>query len=147
MVRSSSCFVGYYFNQYCMKTKPVFKKISLWLQTLLYSAAGINHFVNPDSYIAMIPPYVPFKTEVNIWVGVIELCLGLSLILFRKQRKLVVIGIIFLLIAVFPAHIYHLQMKGNIPGFDLVIPVWGAWVRIILQFVLIAWAWSIRKVS
>jgi len=130
-----------------MKAKMIFKKISLWLQTLLYSAAGVNHFVNPDSYIAMIPPYIPFKPEVNILVGIVELCLGLGLILFRKRRKLIVIGIILLLIAVFPAHIYHLQMKGNIPGFELVIPVWGAWLRIILQFVLIAWAWSIRKPS
>jgi len=128
-----------------MKTKMIFKKVSLWLQALLYTGAGINHFINPDSYIAMIPPYIPFKTEVNMLVGIIELSLGILLILLKKQRKLVVLGIIMLLIAVFPAHVYHLQMGGNIPGFDLVIPVWGAWIRIFLQFLLIAWAWSVRK--
>lgn len=130
-----------------MKANLIYKKVSLWLQSLLYMAAGINHLVSPDSYLAMIPPYVPYKYEVNILVGTIELSLGILLILLKKQRQIIVAGIILLLLAVFPAHIYHVQMNGNIPGFKLVIPVWSAWVRILLQFVLIWWAWSIRKVN
>ncbi len=130
-----------------MKIKTVIKKISLWLQSLLYMGAGINHFVHPDSYIAMIPPYIPLKTEANILVGIVELSLGLLLLVWAKQRKLVAIGIILLLLAILPAHIYHIQMDGNIPGFELVIPVWGAWLRLFLQFLLMAWAWSARKTS
>lgn len=129
-----------------MKPGTVFYKISVILQGLLYSLAGLNHFINPSPYKAMIPPYFLLKTELNLIVGVVELVLGISLLFWKKQRKWVVYGIILLLIGVLPAHIYHLQMDGNIPGFSLVIPVWGAWIRIFMQLILILWIWSVRKI-
>jgi uncharacterized membrane protein len=128
-----------------MKEKQIIKKVSIGLQAFLYSGAGINHFVHTDGYLAMIPPYIPFKPEVNILVGCIEIVLGLSLLLWSKKRKWVVIGIILFLIAVIPAHIYHIQMDGNIPGSSFIMPLWAACTRLALQFVAMAWAWSVRK--
>jgi uncharacterized membrane protein len=128
-----------------MKTKNLLHKISRWLQSLVYLGAGINHFVHPASYVAMIPPYFPQPTAINIGVGIIEMVLGLLLLIWKKGRRYVVMALIVLLVAFIPAHIYHIQMLGNIPGCDLVLPVWGTWVRLFLQGLLIAWAWSARK--
>ena len=129
-----------------MKGKIILQKLSIWLQGLAYTGAGINHFINPGFYYPLIPPYVPLHHEVNIISGVAEILLGLGLIIWAKQRKLIAWGIILLLIAVMPAHIYHLQMGGCLPG-AYCIPVWACIARIILQFVLIGWAWSVRKLK
>ncbi len=128
-----------------MNWKKIFKKISIGLQAILYTGAGVNHFINSNAYIKMIPPYIPLKAEVNILVGIIEIVLGTSLLLLSKKRKLVAIGIILFLIAMIPTHIYHIQMGGNIPGSSFIMPLWAAWVRLALQFVAMAWAWSVRK--
>ncbi|MEZ5023517.1 MAG: hypothetical protein R2728_09715 [Chitinophagales bacterium] len=39
------------------------------------------------------------------------------------------------MIAVYPANIYHLQQKGA----GMKVPIWGLWVRLAFQFVLIVW--------
>lgn len=128
-----------------MKNNRFLKTMSLWLQALAYMGAGVNHFINAASYITMIPPYFPFKPELNILVGVIEILLGGLLLIWKKQRKLVAGAIILFLIAVIPTHIYHIQMNGNIPGSSFVMPLWGAWLRMAIQFLLMGWAWSVRK--
>jgi uncharacterized membrane protein len=128
-----------------MKTKKILRILSIWLQSLMYIGAGMNHFVHPATYIAMIPPYIPQPVGVNIFVGIVEILLGLLLLVWVKGRKHVGLAIVVLLVALLPAHVYHIQMQGNIPGCDLVLPVWGTWVRLGMQGVLIAWAWSARK--
>lgn len=128
-----------------MKKNSFLKTSSLWLQAFAYMAAGVNHFINAASYITMIPPYFPFKPELNIFVGIIEILLGGLLLIWKSQRKIVTIAIILFLGAVIPSHAYHIQMNGNIPGSAFVMPLWGAWLRLAIQFLLMGWAWSERK--
>jgi uncharacterized membrane protein len=116
------------------------KKISLVVLVLFYLVAGINHFRSPGSYLRIIPPYIPYPILVNILAGCFELLFALLLI-FPKTRSFAAWGIILMLIAFLPVHI---SMIGNAPlklG-DLPVTPGLAWVRlVILQPLLILWAW------
>ena len=106
----------------------------------LYILAGINHFVNPQFYIDLIPPYFPFKEFINILSGVIEIVLGILLIP-NKSRKLAGYAIILMLIAFIPSHVYFIQIGSCIEEGLCVSEIMG-WVRlIIIHPLLIAWAY------
>ncbi len=105
----------------------------LYLMGGIYIFAGIMHFVKPRMYIRIIPPFFPNPKVLNAIAGAFEIILGLALF-FPSTRSIAAIGIILLLLAVFPANIYMYQKgaKG--------IPKWALLLRLPLQFVLIAWA-------
>lgn len=103
---------------------------------LLYLAAGIMHFVYPRVYIKIIPPFFKFKEWINWISGAAEIILAIGLVLPATQ-SMAAWGIIALLIAVFPANVYHLQLGGA----GMKIPKWALWLRLPLQGVLIAWAY------
>ena len=120
------------------------KKVSLLLLIILYIGAGINHFWHPAGYLTIIPPYLPAHNFINIAAGISELLFGILLI-FPLTRKFAVYGIILMLIAFIPAHIYMIQL-GGCAGVQICIPLWAAWVRLIpLQFILMLWAFWHRK--
>ncbi len=118
---------------------------AVWLQALLYTAAGINHFWHPEFYVHFIPPYLPSPEGINLLSGIIEIVLGISL-LFKRTRKPAAWAIVLLLMAFIPAHIYLIQIsRCDVPGFCLAR--FAAWIRLIPgQPLLIAWAYSLRNV-
>ena len=120
------------------------KNISLIIMIIFYLLAGINHFLHPVTYYALIPPYLPFHKFINLASGLGEIVFG-SMLIFPSTRKKGCFGIIILLLAFIPAHIYMIQ-KGGCMSEQMCIPAWAAWVRLFpLQFVLMAWAWWHRK--
>ena len=120
------------------------KKISLVVLIILYAGAGINHFIHPEGYYTIIPPYLPYHYLINILAGIAEIICAV-LLAIPATRKLGAYLVIVMLIAFIPAHIYMIQ-KGGCMGAEICIPVWGAWLRLFpLQFILIAWAWWHRK--
>lgn len=106
----------------------------LYLQALLYIAAGINHFVSPKTYLAIMPPYIPAHNLMVMVSGVAEVVLGIGL-LFPATRSLAAWGIMLLLIAVFPANVY-MATSNRFRTF----PAWLRWARLPLQGILIWWA-------
>ncbi len=117
----------------------ILKKISLAVMILFYLIAGINHFRDPESYVRIIPHYLPSPLLLNALAGCLELLFGLLLV-FKKSRRFAAFGIILLMIAFLPVHI---TMIGNAPlklGNLMVTPL-IAWVRlVVLQPALICWA-------
>ena len=73
--------------------------------SLLYVTVGVKHFTNTDFFVSIVPPIIDCKKEAVLISGFVEVIFGV-LLLFKKTRKLAAWGIIFLLIAVFPANIY-----------------------------------------
>lgn len=107
---------------------------------MLYVVAGINHFINPDFYISIIPPYLPFPNEINTLAGICEILFAILLI-SPKTRKFGAYAIILMLIAFIPSHIYTIQVGGCIPNGNCV-PEWIVWFRLFpIQPLLMAWAW------
>jgi len=101
----------------------------------LYIAAGINHFINPAFYLKIIPPALPFHQWINWISGAAEIILGVAL-LFPYYQSLAAWGIIVLLIAIFPANVYHFMKGWRKKKMVLVLAL-----RLPLQGVLIWWAY------
>lgn len=115
------------------------KRILLWLMGAFYIFAGVNHFVNPAFYGPMMPPYLPWHSQLIFLSGIAEVVLGVA-VLVPASRSIAAWGIIALLIAVFPANL-HIALN-NIPigGASEGLGAWN-WVRPPFQAVLMAWAY------
>ena len=83
-----------------------------------YIYVGIRHFIDPDFFLAIMPDYLPFHQEAVYVSGIFEILLG-GMLLFPKSRKVAGWGLIFLLIAVFPANIYLAQNEAAQQAIDI----------------------------
>ena len=120
------------------------RNLSLWLQSVFYVFAGINHFIQPEFYEGLVPDYIPFDfATINNLSGIVEITLGLGLFM-PSTRKWASIGIITMLIAFIPSHIWFIQIGSCVPS-GLCVPDWVAWARLLLVHpILIGWAWMHR---
>ena len=109
----------------------------LYLMALLYVLAGLNHFRNPRMYQRIIPPYFPSPKLLNVISGIAEVLLGI-LLCIPQFSAYAAIGIIALLVAVFPANVFMYTDKKA--GFGL--PKWVLLLRLPLQILLILWAFQ-----
>ena len=75
-----------------------------------YTYVGIRHFIDPDIFLAIMPDYLPFHLELVYLSGLAEIILGL-LLLNKTKRTTAAVGIILLLILVFPANIHLVQSE------------------------------------
>lgn len=120
------------------------KRASRWLVGIIFIGAGINHFLNSEFYTAIMPPYIPYHLEMVYLSGILEVLGGLGLFIPKTQRW-AGYGLIALLLAVFPANIY---MATNTDLFENTAPAWALYLRLPLQFILIAWVyWSIDEAN
>lgn len=118
----------------------IVKNIFRWILGILFILAGINHFRNPDFYLRIMPPYLPWHLFLVYLSGIFEILFGV-LLLIPKTQKLAAWGLIALLLAVFPANIY---MAMNTELFADINPLL-IYLRLPLQFVVIAWAFWFTK--
>ena len=102
--------------------------------------SGILHFVSTATYVRLIPPALPYPRQLVYVSGIIEGALGV-LLLIPKTRRVAAWAIIPTLIAIFPANIYGAVTAGTDDPAMRGVPVWAAWLRLPLQFVLIGWAY------
>ena len=118
------------------------KQIGLILLALFFIAGGINHFINSDIYVAIMPTYLPAHLELVYLSGLFEILGGIGVVL-SPIRQWAGYGLIALLIAVFPANIY---MAMNPDKFVDIVSAWILYVRLPLQFLLIWWTfWATRN--
>jgi uncharacterized membrane protein len=101
----------------------------------LFILGGVLHFIVPESYLRIMPPYLPYHRPLVLLSGAFEIALGV-LLLVPRFSKLAAWGLIALLIAVFPANIYLYQHQEIWPLTPLV-----HLLRLPLQGVLILWAY------
>lgn len=110
---------------------------------IMFTIAGLLHFIATDRYLLMMPPFLPFHLELVYLSGVLEMLGGIGLLIPRLQR-LAAYGLIALLIAVFPANIYVAMENIQLGGY-MSLPLYQ-WSRLPMQLVLIWWAlWSTKK--
>jgi uncharacterized membrane protein len=84
----------------------------------IFIAAGINHFVMPKTYEAIMPTYLPAHRELVYASGVAEAVGGLGLMIPGTRRNA---GrfLIATLIAIFPANLemaLHSERYPKVPG-------------------------------
>ena len=110
-------------------------EISIYIMAIFYIIAGLNHFINPQFYLRMLPKYLPFHHAINLLSGFFEIILGICLFIV-PIRNYGLIGIIVLLILVFPANIEMVTSK-HFKHIPLKLKV----LRLPIQGVLIYWAY------
>ena len=121
------------------------RKIALVMLAMFFVIAGVLHFVWPGSYVAIVPPFIPWPRAMVYISGAAEIAGGFGLLL-PPVRRLAAWGLVALLVAVFPANIYmaldHVQVTAK------PLPPWALWVRLPVQLLLIWWTlWCTKKVS
>jgi uncharacterized membrane protein len=105
------------------------------LAAVFFVVAGTFHFLKPEMYLQIMPPYLPAPQLLVAVSGIAEMAGGIGL-LVHPWRRAAGWGLIALLIAVFPANIYMLQHPGQFH-----FAPWILWARLPLQGVFIAWVW------
>jgi uncharacterized membrane protein len=105
------------------------------LAAIFFVVAGTFHFLKPEMYLQIMPPYFPAPQLLVAVSGIAEIAGGIGLLIPRLRRA-AGWGLIALLFAVFPANIYMVQHPERFH-----FAPWILWARLPLQFVFIAWVW------
>jgi len=125
-----------------MAGMKLLKRISQAVLAVFYGSAGVLHFMQPESFVRIVPPYLPWPLGLVEVSGVAELAIGLGFLAAFWKRALerpAAWGAVALLIAVYPANVNmwwnDVWLGGQPPQ------PWFHAVRLPLQFVFILWAW------
>ena len=113
---------------------------------VFYIFGGYNHFNNPSFYIPLIPPYLSsWAVELNLIAGLFEIIFGILLIP-QQTRKWAGWGIVLMLLAFIPSHIYFIE-RGNFSLGSITMSPLISWIRLLVfQPLFILWAlWVSRK--
>jgi uncharacterized membrane protein len=98
--------------------------------------AGTAHFVVPDVYLGIMPPWLPQPGLLVLASGAAEIAAGVA-VLIPGTRRLGGWMAIAVFVAVFPANVWMAVEPTVWPE----LPLWARWARLPFQGVLIAWAW------
>jgi uncharacterized membrane protein len=121
------------------------QKVFLVIAAIFYAFAGTLHFLRPAMYMKIMPPYVPWHLAMVYVSGAAEILGGLGL-LAKPVRRSAALGLVALLIAVFPANLYMATNPVE-AGASRLLPA-VLWGRLLLQPVLIWWVlWCTKPAS
>ena len=116
------------------------KKIVLIGLSFFFINVGVDHFINPNFYISIMPPAFPLHAEAVYISGFFEVVGGIG-VLIPRLRKIAGWGLLALLVAVYPANIYMALTPGAFPEAPLSL----LYLRLLFQFVFFYWAYSVTK--
>lgn len=122
-----------------MRMPPATSRIVL---AALFAFAGAMHFVIPGAYVGIMPPALPLHRELVYLSGALEIAGGIGLLVPRTRRA-AGIGLVLLLLAVWPANLQMLlnaRAAGASAGWQFALLL-----RLPLQLVLIAWVWRVSR--
>ncbi len=106
-----------------------------------FFSAGVNHFLIPRTYEAIVPPSMRDDAARLVTIsGVAEIAGGVG-VLLPRTRRLAGLGLIALLAAVFPANLHMARDPDSFPR----IPRWALYARLPLQPLMLLWAWRATR--
>ncbi|GAB3936895.1 DoxX family protein [Larkinella terrae] len=106
---------------------------------IAFTLIGISHLASPEKLAYMIADWLPYAHEMVILSGIAEMAGGIGLLLPRF-RRLAAMGLIILLVVIFPANINVAINQLPAPG-GLPASPWYTWSRLLFQPMYIAWIW------
>ncbi|MGB6231563.1 MAG: DoxX family protein, partial [Litorimonas sp.] len=80
------------------------------LLAAFFALAGTAHFLLTDQFAAIVPPPLPFKREIVLLTGAMEIAFAVGL-LVPRLRRVTGWGLAAFLLAVLPANI-HMALEG-----------------------------------
>ena len=85
-----------------MSLSKIARAGAILLVAAYFLFGGISHFTNPDFFVAIMPPYLPYHLEI-VWISGAFEVLGAIGLLLPQTRLLAGYGLIALTLAVTPA--------------------------------------------
>ena len=116
------------------------KKIVLFGLAAFFINVGVDHFVNPEFYLSIMPPAFPLHLEAVYISGFFEVLGGVG-VLIPRLRKIAGWGLVALLVAVYPANIYMAITPEAFPEVSVEL----LYVRLAFQFLFFYWAFSVTR--
>jgi len=108
-------------------------KVLIYVYIIFFIAAGVNHFLNPQFYDAIVPQFIPFPRLVHQITGVLEIIIPLFLLTrFRKEAALIMI---IFLILIYGANLY--VWVNNLPYGRTYFSNQQHFIRLLLQILYI----------
>ncbi len=101
-----------------------------------FMLGGITHFTNPDFFLAIMPPYLPWHLEIVYLSGALEILFA-AMLLLPARRQLAGNLLIALTLAVTPANV-HMWMNPEL--FPDVEPLFLS-IRLVVQVLLLVLIW------
>jgi uncharacterized membrane protein len=95
----------------------------------LFIGAGVNHFVVPRPYRAIVPPRLAHRAREVVAISGIAEILGGAGVLIAPTRRAAGVGLVALLVAVFPANLHMARAPERFPR----LPRWALYARLPLQ--------------
>src|SRR5271170_2238402 len=112
------------------------RKVLLVLAAVFFFGAGALHFLRPAMYMKIVPPYIPWPLAMVYISGVAEIAGGLG-ILLPPARRAAALGLVALLVAVFPANVF--MATNPVESGANALPPAALWGRLLLQPIFICW--------
>jgi uncharacterized membrane protein len=116
--------------------RETLRAVSRWVLAAAFVFAGVMHFIITGAYVRIMPPWIPLHREMVLLSGVFQVAGGIGL-LVPHTRRAAAVGVVLLLIAVFPANVQML-LNARAAGASSTAQTL-LWARLPLQLVLIAW--------
>ncbi len=108
-------------------------KVLIYVYVIFFIGAGVNHFLNPQFYDAIVPQFIPFPRLVHQITGVLEIIIPLFLLTrFRKEAALIMI---VFLILIYGANLY--VWVNNLPYGRTYFSNQQHFIRLLLQILYI----------
>jgi len=108
-------------------------KVLIYVYIIFFIGAGVNHFLNPQFYDAIVPQFIPFPRLVHQITGVLEIIIPLFLLTrFRKEAALIMI---IFLILIYGANLY--VWVNNLPYGRTYFSNRQHFIRLLLQILYI----------
>ena len=108
-------------------------KVLIYVYVIFFIGAGVNHFLNPQFYDAIVPQFIPFPRLVHQITGVLEIIIPLFLLTrFRKEAALIMI---IFLILIYGANLY--VWVNNLPYGRTYFSHQQHFIRLLLQILYI----------
>lgn len=101
------------------------------------TSAGVGHLVDPEQFLAQVPPYLPEPELLVLVSGVVELALAAALVLLPRRRAAVGIVVLLFFLAVLPGNIAQYTEGRDAFGLDTDM---ARLVRVLLSPLLWVWA-------
>mgnify|MGYP001237264585 FL=1 len=108
-------------------------KVLIYVYVIFFIGAGVNHFLNPQFYDAIVPQFIPFPRLVHQITGVLEIIIPLFLLTrFRKEAALFMF---IFLILIYGANLY--VWVNNLPYGRTYFSNQQHFIRLLLQILYI----------
>jgi uncharacterized membrane protein len=108
-----------------------------WALAAIYLTAGVLHLYTPDSFLPIVPDWVPLPRQVVLGTGLCEIA-GAIALLTRNLRRAAGIALALYAVCVFPANIKH--AFGSVVVGHTQLGWWYHAPRLAFQPVLVWWA-------